>query len=165
MWLSRHEPRCLDCAYSLKGLESMRCPECGRGFDPADAATYSAQTLDSRRLLVRAILGFALCLMMVLGLLVGFDGSDLLGDQSGTMVGVFLSLLSVVWVIGPIVGWVICMDVVVAGWNVIGRRRASATNRGELWIGFLLSVLPASVPYILVASAMVAILLRVGVGI
>jgi hypothetical protein len=25
---------CLSCNYALRGLESRRCPECGRGFDP-----------------------------------------------------------------------------------------------------------------------------------
>ncbi|MDB5319760.1 MAG: hypothetical protein JWN40_1391 [Phycisphaerales bacterium] len=27
---------CWDCNYSLRGIESRRCPECGRAFDPAD---------------------------------------------------------------------------------------------------------------------------------
>ncbi len=30
---------CWECGYSLRGLESRRCPECGRGFDPGDLAT------------------------------------------------------------------------------------------------------------------------------
>lgn len=32
--------RCLDCGYILDGLPEPRCPECGRAFDPGDAATY-----------------------------------------------------------------------------------------------------------------------------
>ena len=31
---------CLDCGYSLRGLPSPICPECGRGFDPGNVATY-----------------------------------------------------------------------------------------------------------------------------
>lgn len=33
---------CLDCGYSLRGLGSgvRQCPECGRAFDPGDAATF-----------------------------------------------------------------------------------------------------------------------------
>lgn len=32
---------CLDCFYDLRGIESMRCPECGRPFNPFEAATFS----------------------------------------------------------------------------------------------------------------------------
>ncbi len=31
---------CLGCGYSLRGLPKPVCPECGRGFDPADQATF-----------------------------------------------------------------------------------------------------------------------------
>ena len=31
---------CKKCGYALVGLESRNCPECGRGFDPADGRTY-----------------------------------------------------------------------------------------------------------------------------
>ena len=33
--------RCLDCGYVLDHLDARRCPECGRGFDPRDPATYT----------------------------------------------------------------------------------------------------------------------------
>lgn len=33
--------RCLACGYSLKHLKEQRCPECGRVFDPNDAATFA----------------------------------------------------------------------------------------------------------------------------
>src|SRR5436305_14684318 len=32
---------CLGCGYALRGLESRRCPECGRAFDPSDPATMN----------------------------------------------------------------------------------------------------------------------------
>ena len=32
--------RCWGCGYSLRGLGENRCPECGRGFEPADAESY-----------------------------------------------------------------------------------------------------------------------------
>lgn len=32
--------RCLTCGYILDRLPEARCPECGRGFDPGDPATY-----------------------------------------------------------------------------------------------------------------------------
>ena len=31
---------CLDCEYPLRGLDTARCPECGRGFDPANRSSY-----------------------------------------------------------------------------------------------------------------------------
>lgn len=33
--------RCQGCDYPLRGLESRRCPECGRAFDPADPSTMN----------------------------------------------------------------------------------------------------------------------------
>jgi hypothetical protein len=33
--------RCLGCGYILDGLPEPRCPECGRGFDPSEPATYA----------------------------------------------------------------------------------------------------------------------------
>jgi hypothetical protein len=35
---------CLDCDYSLQGLTTNRCPECGREFDPADPRTRNTET-------------------------------------------------------------------------------------------------------------------------
>lgn len=32
---------CRDCGYSLQGLTTHRCPECGRAFDPADPKTMN----------------------------------------------------------------------------------------------------------------------------
>lgn len=33
---------CLGCGYSLAGLETPACPECGRSFNPADPKSFSA---------------------------------------------------------------------------------------------------------------------------
>ena len=33
---------CLDCHHSLRGLNSRKCPECGRSFDPDDLKTTAA---------------------------------------------------------------------------------------------------------------------------
>jgi len=32
---------CWECGYSLRGLSTPRCPECGRAFDPSDPATMN----------------------------------------------------------------------------------------------------------------------------
>src|SRR5688572_27179689 len=34
--------KCVDCNYPLNDLPGLRCPECGREFDPSDAATFNA---------------------------------------------------------------------------------------------------------------------------
>lgn len=44
---------CLGCGYNLKGLQEPSCPECGRGFDPADERTWSA----SRHVVLRKSIG------------------------------------------------------------------------------------------------------------
>jgi len=41
--------RCLGCGYFLRGLPTSVCPECGRAFDPADAATYDLRPPNWRR--------------------------------------------------------------------------------------------------------------------
>ena len=38
---STHLGACWECGYSLRGLDSRRCPECGRPFDPADPTTMN----------------------------------------------------------------------------------------------------------------------------
>ena len=35
---------CWECGYSLQGLETPRCPECGRPFNSADPATMKMDT-------------------------------------------------------------------------------------------------------------------------
>ena len=35
---------CRDCQYDLSGLEAGPCPECGRRFDPADPASFAAES-------------------------------------------------------------------------------------------------------------------------
>jgi hypothetical protein len=41
---------CIDCNYPLHGLDSTRCPECGRPFDPADPNTMSVAASGVRAL-------------------------------------------------------------------------------------------------------------------
>src|SRR4051794_35464190 len=38
---TEYNPLCFGCGYALRGLTSDRCPECGRGFDPADPRTMN----------------------------------------------------------------------------------------------------------------------------
>lgn len=36
-------PTCLSCHYTLTGVPTARCPECGRDFNPADPTTFGPQ--------------------------------------------------------------------------------------------------------------------------
>ena len=56
---------CKGCGYLLRDLGNNVCPECGRAFDPADAATYVANpTVDRwRRRLVRLSVAIAVVLI------------------------------------------------------------------------------------------------------
>src|SRR5881227_2425125 len=40
----QHLGTCWECGYSLRGLLTPRCPECGRPFDPADKTTMNMGT-------------------------------------------------------------------------------------------------------------------------
>lgn len=40
---------CRECAYNLAGHAGPKCPECGRGFDPANARTFDASPHRRRR--------------------------------------------------------------------------------------------------------------------
>lgn len=40
---SDQPPRCLSCAYVLRGLDDFRCPECGREFRPDQPQTYTTK--------------------------------------------------------------------------------------------------------------------------
>ncbi len=43
------EAACLGCGYLLRQLPARRCPECGRGFDPADPRTYRVPNVGTPR--------------------------------------------------------------------------------------------------------------------
>jgi hypothetical protein len=44
---------CINCDYSLNGLEGSRCPECGRIFDAKDPRTFRPLPAERRRLLAK----------------------------------------------------------------------------------------------------------------
>jgi hypothetical protein len=57
--------RCLDCGYDLHGLSENRCPECGRGFDPDDPATYARRVVSPDKCFQFSLLGTALTLLFI----------------------------------------------------------------------------------------------------
>ena len=50
---------CLSCNYPLRGLESRRCPECGRGFDPDEPMSMNlGRPLDRTALMLLRPIGW-----------------------------------------------------------------------------------------------------------
>lgn len=58
---------CPSCQYDLSRIDSRRCPECGRPFNPADPTTF-----DARRRGSQAILGIGLALVIGSAVILGF---------------------------------------------------------------------------------------------
>ena len=59
---------CLTCHYDLRKLAELRCPECGRAFDPSDSITFRDPAERNRR--IRQICGICLlCMVAVLSML------------------------------------------------------------------------------------------------
>src|SRR5262245_52788825 len=50
---------CRACGYELRGLGAGACPECGRGFDPADTASFLGDEELKRQRRRRAWIGWA----------------------------------------------------------------------------------------------------------
>lgn len=87
--------QCLDCGYDLRGLPEPRCPECGRGFNPDDPATYRStlqrEPLSNTRLwgaTASFFLAFATIMSMPLA-------NDLNPPMSDHLVGVVVAAGSV----------------------------------------------------------------------
>ena len=70
---------CRQCEYALDGLETFRCPECGRTFDPDQRRSYRRSPRQWQfRMAVRAVLraalritGFACLALLIAGLITG----------------------------------------------------------------------------------------------
>ncbi len=66
---------CRECGYVLDGLSEMRCPECGRGFDPDNPATYrnhGRRGWNSRFARISVRVSCALGILAVLASLIGY---------------------------------------------------------------------------------------------
>ena len=67
--------RCLSCQYSLENLTPVegvhRCPECGRAFDPNDAATWELEVMAVRRIVKRIwLVAFILFLLLFIAMVI-----------------------------------------------------------------------------------------------
>jgi len=54
-----HDGYCIDCQYSLRGLTSNACPECGRPFNPDNPTSYLRTAEEPERRRIRRILAYA----------------------------------------------------------------------------------------------------------
>jgi hypothetical protein len=97
---------CRRCDYILDGIDSHRCPECGRDFDPTDPKTFATAPRLQRvympilRLIGRAVAGAliahgatVLALLVSIMLLEPLIGPNPLIYETSSIVLVFLSAL------------------------------------------------------------------------
>lgn len=100
---------CRDCGYSLQGLTECRCPECGQGFDPADARTYHTRGRSGPiiRFLLKP-LGWPTCLAAIVTLLMIGWAHSVPGGCFGMEVNGGLLGLAVIgmWLLRVGGGWV-----------------------------------------------------------
>ena len=82
---------CIKCRYSLFGLTSPRCPECGQPFDPNDPTTYL--TTDRVVHPVHMVIGFAIVGVMLV-----------LAAASGGQLDLFVDPAMLIWFAGVLVG-------------------------------------------------------------
>ncbi len=57
---------CRTCDYSLQGLSELRCPECGRAFEPSDPRSYAARPWRVRRWRLGVKVGVVVSFMSIL---------------------------------------------------------------------------------------------------
>lgn len=61
---------CITCRYSLKGIRSNKCPECGRDFDPSDLGTTAPSATSVTR---ESVASFARITIIITGVLAGLS--------------------------------------------------------------------------------------------
>lgn len=69
---------CLGCGYSLSGINSRKCPECGKTFSSTDRSTYSLHPrhADNAK--------FVRCMAVLAGLAIGACASSIALDVSAS---------------------------------------------------------------------------------
>lgn len=107
--------RCLKCNYDLSGLTEHRCPECGRGFDPANHHTYFSieREVEACRRSLRnakaAALFSPIAALVIIAQFLFVDAGSAFFDVGLSVVGVFgvaaavLGFLSLVLVVSVLV--------------------------------------------------------------
>lgn len=150
MFRLTNDIRCLGCGYCLKGLQSSRCPECGKTFDRNDPRTFVYRVLCGKSLLLNSLFVMLLLVCTVLGtgavlhlkLLIDLAGE--LGGFIGMVVLLFL------WCGLPALAWLLARDRVREARPAM-KSRAMPIERPVLArIGYVLLLLVARGPLILI---------------
>ena len=84
---------CRDCRYPIHATAAHRCPECGRGFDPDDEASYLVRLTPPRPSQKDEAVAMFRAVMGALMLLLGLGGVSVV--LSGVGMPVWLMILSV----------------------------------------------------------------------
>jgi hypothetical protein len=140
--------RCRTCGYDLHELRDPRCPECGRGFDPADPRTFLSRPFPARRRLVQALL--ALLLLSLPPFFAWLVDNGFASESSWASM----------WVVaGPLmmlVGFVLSFQVCRTTMSAVHGEHAWIEHRRSLWAAMLISsaLLAGCVVALLVPIAM-----------
>lgn len=139
---------CLNCHYSLVGLDSARCPECGREFDPGNPTTFAESLVQGRELLRRVLIGIGALLSPLwlwLAILVLKAGAV---DFSYSITNRMIFPCAFV----AIYGWLICVSSGRSSWKVLRNKGVAIVDRPKWRAAVGLAVLFAMIPilYLLV---------------
>lgn len=144
----RREPHCQCCGYCLVGLESHRCPECGREFNPEDESSFSPRFLDGRAFLRS-------CFIATLGMLLSalivsmIDAIDFwTADQSPWIRNVLWTGAVVVLGIALPLSFMWTATLVMMGIQNAGSRRCIVENKRSFRIGMLLMIVLCLGPFV-----------------
>ncbi|MHC5002063.1 MAG: hypothetical protein ACYTJ0_02975 [Planctomycetota bacterium] len=85
---------CRSCQYDLTGLDTGRCPECGRPFDPSDPTTF-----ETRRRGLQALLGIGLAAAIAVAVILGFRAA-FIPDYGHSRHAAFLTVFGIGLVAG-----------------------------------------------------------------
>ncbi len=145
--------RCIQCEYSLFGLETHRCPECGRPFDPADAKTFHFEVLDGRQYLRWCGWSLAGILLPLVLLCLGRLFDTFMTSTGHWMPKACFAVALLVG--GPYAfgAWVSSFGLASMGRQALIRRRCPVQHRNFAWAGFVVTWLIAFAPLALLTAS------------
>jgi hypothetical protein len=118
--------RCCGCNYIRDGLPELRCPECGRSFDPNDPMTYRGH-VEPRRADWAIVLAIgAWIAMLVPALFIPLLGLD--------------SVITVLALVGS-VGWCVNLFILVRSLAVLLKPGYAARDRAGWLAAFVIALL------------------------
>ncbi|MCA9254739.1 MAG: hypothetical protein KDA33_03840, partial [Phycisphaerales bacterium] len=134
----------LNCQYDLRRLSAHRCPECGRGFDPENRASWAASP--TRRLLRRRVgavgmswplIVFGMCHLTRLAAWISLGRPPIAYRDDPTSINFFVTTLyiltEVCMLAFPIAYFLTIASVV----SILEKRRAFFVARAALLIAFI----------------------------